>query len=60
MDRDIENPNTFISYRMCPPNRAISFFFTDPCKYTLYYSREYEYRNFTISKGLNVNFYEFK
>ncbi|EGR27628.1 leucine rich repeat protein [Ichthyophthirius multifiliis] len=32
MDRDIENPNIFQVYRMCPPNRTVSFFFTDPLK----------------------------
>jgi len=41
MDADPEDKSKFFLYRMCPPNRKISFFFSDPCKNVLYTSKGY-------------------
>ena len=60
MDRDIENSNIFVANRMCPPNRIVTFFFTDPCKNVLYHSREYDVKPFEIPQGINLKFIEEK
>ncbi|KAL4432711.1 hypothetical protein ABPG74_011532 [Tetrahymena malaccensis] len=58
MDRDPEDPNCFFLNRMCPPNRKITFFFSDPCKNVIYFSKDYKIQEFQIPEGINLNFYD--
>lgn len=42
MNRDPDDPTKFILRRMCPPNRRILFFFTNPCVKILFESNDYD------------------
>lgn len=42
MDPDVTDQSRFVLRRMCPPNRKVLFFFTDPCERVLFESSEYE------------------
>ncbi|EAR90532.2 hypothetical protein TTHERM_00120780 (macronuclear) [Tetrahymena thermophila SB210] len=57
MDPDPENPNKFILKRMCPPNRRIQFFFSDPTQKVLYYSHDYPSMGFMKNQLLGIQFY---
>ncbi|KAL4432714.1 hypothetical protein ABPG74_011535 [Tetrahymena malaccensis] len=50
MDRDPENPNRYFLRRMCPPNRQILFFFTNPCTKLLFESNDYEKIDFHVNE----------
>ncbi|KAL4479131.1 hypothetical protein ABPG72_008961 [Tetrahymena utriculariae] len=50
MDPDPENPARYILRRMCPPNRRILFFFTNPCTKLLFESNDYEKIDFHINE----------
>lgn len=54
MDRDPENSSRFFLFRMCPPNRKVTFFFSDPCKGALYTSKDYPTKEFAIIEGMNL------
>ncbi|KAL4479127.1 hypothetical protein ABPG72_008957 [Tetrahymena utriculariae] len=58
MDRDPEDPSCFFLNRMCPPNRKITFFFSDPCKNVIYFSKDYKIQEFQIPEEINLNFYD--
>ncbi|EAS06063.2 hypothetical protein TTHERM_00853020 (macronuclear) [Tetrahymena thermophila SB210] len=49
MDRDPENPTRYFLRRMCPPNRRILFFFTNPCTKLLFESNDYEKIDFHVN-----------
>ncbi|EAR90528.1 hypothetical protein TTHERM_00118760 (macronuclear) [Tetrahymena thermophila SB210] len=53
MDVDPNNPNRFFVKRMCPPNKKILFFFSDPLKKILYYSLDYETASFSSTQSTN-------
>ncbi|KAL4496016.1 hypothetical protein ABPG72_015438 [Tetrahymena utriculariae] len=57
MDPDPENPNKFILKRMCPPDRRIQFFFSDPTQKVLYYSHDYPSMSFMKNQLLGIQFY---
>ncbi|KAL4468591.1 hypothetical protein ABPG74_005094 [Tetrahymena malaccensis] len=54
MDIDPTNPNRFFVKRMCPPNKKILFFFTDPLKEILYYSLDHQTTSFTSTQPCNI------
>jgi len=56
MERDPADPTRFVLRRMCPPNRRIHFFFTNPCTRILFESNDYEKITFHSDSGLH--FYE--
>lgn len=44
---------------MCPPNRRIHFFFTNPCARILFESNDYEKTSFNVNEQ-NIGIYEEK
>ncbi|EAS06061.2 hypothetical protein TTHERM_00853000 (macronuclear) [Tetrahymena thermophila SB210] len=58
MEKDQDDQTKFILYRMCPPGRQISFFFSDPCKNVVYSSKDYNRVDFFIPEGFNTNFFK--
>ena len=52
MDEDPIEAGVFVLHRMCPPNRKIHFFFSDPTQPVIFYSNNYERMSF--SKGYDT------
>ncbi|EAR90533.1 hypothetical protein TTHERM_00120790 (macronuclear) [Tetrahymena thermophila SB210] len=57
MTPDPEDPEKFVLYRMCPPNRKIYFFFSDPTQPIIYYSKHYPYTAFKQNSEIELKFY---
>jgi len=49
MEKDPADPTRFVLRRMCPPNRRVHFFFTNPCTRILFESNDYEKITFHAS-----------
>ncbi|KAL4479133.1 hypothetical protein ABPG72_008963 [Tetrahymena utriculariae] len=58
MEKDQDDQTKFVLYRMCPPGRQISFFFSDPCKNVVYASKDYDKVDFFIPEGFNSQFFK--
>lgn len=56
MDKDLEDTSIFVLNRMCPPNRRITFFFSDPCKNVMYTSKDSQLQEFTLFDGMTLQF----
>ncbi|KAL4496017.1 hypothetical protein ABPG72_015439 [Tetrahymena utriculariae] len=57
MSPDPDDPEKFVLFRMCPPNRKIYFFFSDPTQPIVYYSKHYPYTAFKQNNDIELKFY---
>lgn len=58
MDKDPEDPSSFVLNRMCPPNRDVCFFFSDPCKNVIYTSTHYKTKRFYLHENLSLDLFQ--